>query len=46
MIYSLGFRRLSIIDIENGHQPLFMKKNGKLDYFQREVYNYIELRVN
>lgn len=39
---SLGFRRLSIIDVENGHQP-FIKNNNAI-VFNGEIYNYIELR--
>ncbi|WP_067841557.1 asparagine synthase (glutamine-hydrolyzing) [Amphibacillus sediminis] len=41
---SLGFRRLSIIDLENGHQP-FLSEDGRYAMvFNGEVYNYIELR--
>ena len=38
----LGFRRLSIIDIDNGSQP-FSYDNYQL-VFNGEIYNYIELR--
>ena len=41
---SLGFRRLSIIDIENGHQPLSYGEERYWIIFNGEVYNYIELR--
>jgi len=40
----LGFRRLSIIDLESGHQPL-SNENGKVwIVFNGEVYNYRSLR--
>jgi asparagine synthase (glutamine-hydrolysing) len=39
-----GFRRLSIIDIENGHQPLTYENERYWIIFNGEVYNYVELR--
>lgn len=39
----LGFRRLSIIDIESGHQPLSFEERYWIT-FNGEIYNYIELR--
>ena len=39
-----GFRRLSIIDIESGHQPLTYENERYWMIFNGEVYNYIELR--
>ncbi|MEK4145598.1 asparagine synthase (glutamine-hydrolyzing) [Robertmurraya sp. FSL W8-0741] len=39
----LGFRRLSIIDIESGHQPLAFANRFWIT-FNGEIYNYIELR--
>ncbi|QQP70490.1 asparagine synthase (glutamine-hydrolyzing) [Carnobacterium sp. CS13] len=41
---ALGFRRLSIIDIENGHQPLSYEGDRYRVIFNGEIYNYIELR--
>lgn len=40
----LGFRRLSIIDIECGHQPLTYENERYWIIFNGEVYNYLELR--
>ncbi|WP_050182212.1 asparagine synthase (glutamine-hydrolyzing) [Domibacillus robiginosus] len=39
-----GFRRLSIIDIESGHQPLSYENDRYWIVFNGEIYNYIELR--
>ena len=39
-----GFRRLSIIDIESGHQPLTYENERYWIIFDGEVYNYVELR--
>ena len=39
-----GFRRLSIIDIEAGHQPLTYENERYWIIFNGEVYNYVELR--
>lgn len=39
-----GFRRLSIIDVENGHQPLTYENERYWIIFNGEVYNYVELR--
>lgn len=41
---SFGFRRLSIIDVEKGHQPLSYENERYWIVFNGEVYNYIELR--
>lgn len=41
---SLGFRRLSIIDVEHGHQPLSYQEERYWIIFNGEVYNYKELR--
>lgn len=38
------FRRLSIIDIENGHQPLSYENERYWIIFNGEIYNNIELR--
>lgn len=39
-----GFRRLSIIDIESGHQPLHFENERYWIIFNGEIYNYVELR--
>ncbi|HLO12599.1 MAG TPA: asparagine synthase (glutamine-hydrolyzing) [Pseudoneobacillus sp.] len=39
-----GFRRLSIIDIESGHQPLTFENERYWIIFNGEIYNYLELR--
>ncbi|WP_204498312.1 asparagine synthase (glutamine-hydrolyzing) [Aquibacillus albus] len=41
---SFGFRRLSIIDIESGHQPFSYDDDQLWMVFNGEVYNYVELR--
>ncbi|MFD1020563.1 asparagine synthase (glutamine-hydrolyzing) [Thalassobacillus hwangdonensis] len=41
---SFGFRRLSIIDIESGHQPLSYDDERYWMIFNGEIYNYVELR--
>lgn len=41
---SMGMRRLSIIDIEGGHQPLYNEAGNLVLIFNGEVYNYIELK--
>jgi asparagine synthase (glutamine-hydrolysing) len=39
-----GFRRLSIIDLEAGHQPLSYENERYWIIFNGEIYNYLELR--
>lgn len=41
---SFGFRRLSIIDIESGVQPLSYDNDKIWLVFNGEIYNYVELR--
>ena len=45
---SVGFfhNRLSIIDLETGHQPLCNEDETVWIVFNGEIYNYIELRVD
>ena len=40
----LGFRRLSIIDIEGGHQPMSDLEESVWVVFNGEIYNFPELR--
>lgn len=42
---SLGHRRLSVIDIEGGHQPVFSKDGRYVLVYNGEIYNYKELRA-
>jgi asparagine synthase (glutamine-hydrolysing) len=42
---ALGFRRLSIIDLEGGGQPLYNEDNTKVLVFNGEIYNYLDLRA-
>ena len=41
---ALGHRRLSIIDLDNGTQPMFSEDNNLVLVFNGEIYNYIELK--
>ena len=41
---ALGFRRLSIIDLEGGSQPIFNEDKTKVLLFNGEIYNYQILR--
>ncbi|MBP1943160.1 asparagine synthase (glutamine-hydrolyzing) [Bacillus luteolus] len=43
-IIQFGFRRLSIIDLETGHQPLTYENDRYWIIFNGEIYNYLELR--
>jgi asparagine synthase (glutamine-hydrolysing) len=43
---SLAMRRLSIIDLSNGKQPLYSSNNRYLIFFNGEIYNYKELKEN
>src|SRR3954463_12342792 len=41
----LGFRRLSIIDLAGGHQPMSDDERSTWVVFNGEIYNFEELRV-
>ena len=42
---ALGFRRLSIIDLEGGSQPIYNQDRNKVIIFNGEIYNYQTLRT-
>ena len=41
---ALGHRRLSIIDLETGHQPMSLPDNSATIVFNGEIYNFQEIR--
>ena len=41
---TLGFRRLSIIGIENGSQPMYNEDGSVVIVFNGEIYNYKEIK--
>ena len=41
----LGFRRLSIIDVEGGHQPMSDADGSVWVVFNGEIYNFSELKT-
>ena len=41
---SMGFRRLSIIDLEGGDQPIYNEDKSLVLMFNGEIYNHKELR--
>ena len=43
-VVALGHRRLSIIDLNTGGQPIFNKDKSKMIIYNGELYNYRELK--
>ena len=41
-----GFRRLSILDIDKGHQPMKSNDERYIIIFNGEIYNFKEVRIN
>ena len=41
---SIAMRRLCIIDLKTGHQPIANEDNSLQIVFNGEIYNYLELR--
>lgn len=41
---AVGFRRLSIIDVDNGKQPIYNEDRTKAVIFNGEIYNYQDIR--
>ncbi len=42
--FSLGYNRLSIIDLKKGNQPIYNEDHSLVLFFNGEIYNYKELR--
>lgn len=42
---ALGHRRLSIIDLSTGHQPMFNEDKSVCIVFNGEIYNYAEIKA-
>ncbi len=41
---ALGHRRLSIIDLDSGNQPIFNENKDLIIVFNGEIYNYLDLK--
>ncbi|MDD5599841.1 MAG: asparagine synthase (glutamine-hydrolyzing) [Victivallaceae bacterium] len=41
---ALGHRRLAVIDLDNGHQPMFNADKSLVIVFNGEIYNHVQLR--
>ena len=46
MSIAMGMRRLSIIDLSTGNQPMFSMNGNIVLVFNGEIYNYISLKSN
>ena len=44
--FSMGMRRLSIIDLTHGKQPIYNEDETILVVFNGEIYNYLELKTD
>ena len=44
-VVALGHRRLSIIDVDGGAQPIISKDKSKMIIFNGEIYNYEILKT-
>jgi len=42
--FAIGFRRLSIIDVDKGMQPIYNEDRTKAVIFNGEIYNYQDIR--
>lgn len=43
---SLAMRRLSIIDLSTGKQPIYANDQSSLIFFNGEIYNYVDLKAD
>ena len=42
---ALGMRRLSIIDLKSGQQPIYTEDGNLIIVFNGEIYNFLELKT-
>lgn len=45
-VVALGHRRLSIIDLDGGHQPVLNKEETSVIVFNGEIYNYRDIKCS